>query len=87
MQVHLAEGKDGRQLAVKVQHETLSDTFRADIATIDVLVRIVHWAYPDLNYTWLAEQAQDYLPKAGVYLGLCFPGMHHIRKSQILSSG
>ncbi|KAK9838428.1 hypothetical protein WJX84_000652 [Apatococcus fuscideae] len=62
-QVHVAESRDGRKLAVKVQHETLSDTSSADIATIDTLVRIVHWVYPDLNYTWLVEQAQDYLPK------------------------
>ena len=82
-QVHVARDQEGRKLAVKVQHETLSDTFSADIATIDVLVRMVHWAFPDLNYTWLVEQAQDYLPKAGGSLKPCLSAptpmgvMHH----------
>lgn len=37
-QVHVARARDGRQLAVKVQHAGLRESCEVDIATIEMLV-------------------------------------------------
>ncbi|KAK9823333.1 hypothetical protein WJX72_001997 [[Myrmecia] bisecta] len=62
-QVHVAHTFDGQKLAVKVQHSGLRDTSSADVATIEVLVKVVHWLLPDFNYSWLVDEAKESLPK------------------------
>jgi aarF domain-containing kinase len=49
---------------VKVQHEGLREASAADLATIDFLVKALHWLLPDFNYQWLVDEAKDNLPKA-----------------------
>lgn len=65
MQVHRAVSHDGRQLAVKVQHEGLRETAHADIVTIELLVGALHYLLPDFDYSWLVETTKENLPLVG----------------------
>ena len=64
-QVHRAVSHDGKQLAVKVQHEGLRETAYADIVTIEMLVRALHYVLPNFDYTWLVETTKENLPLVG----------------------
>lgn len=54
-QVHVARDKDGRKLAVKVQHAGLREMAAVDTLTIEALVEGVRWIFPQFNYQvpWL----------------------------------
>lgn len=45
-QVHEAETRDGRRVAVKVQHLDIDDTVRLDLKTIRRIMAIVQWFVP-----------------------------------------
>lgn len=45
-QVHVAQDKQGRKLAVKVQHPGLMDAAAADIAIVQSLVTIIKFLFP-----------------------------------------
>ncbi|CAM6086737.1 unnamed protein product [Calypogeia fissa] len=62
-QVHVARGKDGQKLAVKVQHMHLTDTAAADTATVDVIVNLLHWLFPTFDYRWLLDEVKESVPK------------------------
>ena len=49
-QVHKAWLRDGRAVAVKLQHRELSRIAAADLAVMDGLFLGFHWAYPDTQY-------------------------------------
>lgn len=54
-QVHQATTKDGQKVAVKVQHKGLREESFGDIATVELLVKIVRFFFPAYDYTWLIE--------------------------------
>lgn len=62
-QVHVAHTSDGKKVAVKVQHAHLTDTAAMDIATVKLVVRVVHLLFPNFDYRWLIAEVQDSLPK------------------------
>ena len=62
-QVHEARSKDGRRLAVKVQHAGLRESCDADIRTVEALVRGARAVFPDFNYQWLVDEIKENLPK------------------------
>lgn len=63
-QVHRAvDRQTGRQVAVKILHPTLEDYFRIDIRTVLLMLRFVKWVFPEFEFTWLAEEMQENLPK------------------------
>ncbi|XP_052276490.1 aarF domain-containing protein kinase 1-like isoform X1 [Dreissena polymorpha] len=62
-QVHRARTKDGRDLAVKIQHPKVKAHSYVDIKTMEFLIRQVHWVFPDFQYVWLAEETRRNLPK------------------------
>jgi aarF domain-containing kinase len=61
-QVHVARDKEGRKLAVKVQHPGLRETAAADIATINVLVNVARYFFPDFDFRWLVDEIKHNLP-------------------------
>ena len=65
IQVHRAVSHTGKQLAVKVQHEGLRETAHADIVTIEMLVKGLHYVLPNFDYTWLVETTKENLPLVG----------------------
>ncbi|EDQ86515.1 uncharacterized protein MONBRDRAFT_33784 [Monosiga brevicollis MX1] len=62
-QVHRAVLRDGREVAVKVQHWGLREDSVGDIYTVAVLVELTKRIFPDFNYTWLVEEIQKNLPR------------------------
>ena len=62
---------------MQVQHAGLKDSCTADILTVECLVRLVDWFFPDFNYTWLVEEIKNTTPKVCGrvfrWLGLMWP--------------
>lgn len=50
-------------MLLQVQHAGLRDSCTADILTVEFLVRVVDWFFPDFNYTWLVEEIKNTTPK------------------------
>lgn len=48
-QVHRATTKDGRRVAVKVQHAGIDEVVRRDLKTIRRILDIIHWFFPVEN--------------------------------------
>lgn len=61
-QVHKAVLHDGRTVAVKVQHPKVQSQSSKDIVVMEVLVRAVHWLFPDFAFMWLLEEAKKNMP-------------------------
>eukprot|EP00051_Salpingoeca_urceolata_P015011 m.192127 g.192127 ORF g.192127 m.192127 type:complete len:631 (+) comp18260_c0_seq4:102-1994(+) len=61
-QVHRARTKSGQLVAVKIQHRRLRENCTGDVATVDLLVTFVKWAFPHLDYTWLTEEMRLNVP-------------------------
>ncbi|KAF9927935.1 hypothetical protein FBU30_002773 [Linnemannia zychae] len=63
-QVHKATLKEtGQEVAVKIQHPTLSEFSEIDMTTISNLASFIAYAFPDFEFFWLSEEIQDNLPK------------------------
>lgn len=62
-QVHRAVLKDGRQVAVKVQHAGLRERSVVDVMTIDLLVGVVRRVFPQFEYSWLVDEVKRNLPR------------------------
>uniref|UniRef100_A0A3Q2XUC5 AarF domain-containing protein kinase 1 n=1 Tax=Hippocampus comes TaxID=109280 RepID=A0A3Q2XUC5_HIPCM len=61
-QVHKAVLYDGRTVAVKVQHPKVQQQSSKDILVMEMLVRGVHWLFPDFAFMWLVEEAKKNMP-------------------------
>ncbi|MCL4130195.1 UNVERIFIED_CONTAM: hypothetical protein GTU68_059519, partial [Idotea baltica] len=61
-QVHKARLKDGREVAVKVQHPSVLDHSNVDIKGMEVLVNMVSRLFPDFHFEWLVEETRRNLP-------------------------
>ncbi|XP_072314007.1 aarF domain-containing protein kinase 1 isoform X2 [Eucyclogobius newberryi] len=61
-QVHRAVLHDGRAVAVKVQHPKVQTQSAKDILVMEVLVKAVHWLFPDFAFMWLLEEAKKNMP-------------------------
>ncbi|XP_061651523.1 aarF domain-containing protein kinase 1 isoform X1 [Phyllopteryx taeniolatus] len=61
-QVHKAVLHDGRTVAVKVQHPKVQRQSSKDILVMEVLLRGVHWLFPDFAFMWLVEEAKKNMP-------------------------
>ncbi|KAM0875117.1 hypothetical protein ACQ4PT_037004 [Festuca glaucescens] len=62
-QVHVATTHDGKKVAVKVQHDHLTDTSVIDIATVDLVVNALHYIFPTFDYRWLVDEIRESAPK------------------------
>ncbi|XP_024865240.1 aarF domain-containing protein kinase 1 isoform X2 [Kryptolebias marmoratus] len=61
-QVHKAVLHDGKTVAVKVQHPKVQRQSSKDIMVMEVLVKAVHWLFPDFAFMWLVEEAKKNMP-------------------------
>ncbi|KAJ8411787.1 hypothetical protein AAFF_G00154250 [Aldrovandia affinis] len=61
-QVHRAVLKDGRTVAVKVQHPKVQTQSTKDIFVMEFLLQAVHWLFPDFAFMWLVEEAKKNMP-------------------------
>ncbi|XP_070698471.1 aarF domain-containing protein kinase 1 isoform X2 [Pempheris klunzingeri] len=61
-QVHKAVLHDGKTVAVKVQHPKVQKQSSKDILVIEVLLKAVHWLFPDFGFMWLVEEARKNMP-------------------------
>jgi aarF domain-containing kinase len=61
-QVHVAYTKEGKKVAVKVQHEGLREGSAGDMFAITVLVDLVSRLFEGFSYTWLSREMNVNLP-------------------------
>uniref|UniRef100_A0A8C4QUM0 AarF domain-containing protein kinase 1 n=1 Tax=Eptatretus burgeri TaxID=7764 RepID=A0A8C4QUM0_EPTBU len=61
-QVHRAVLKDGRTVAVKVQHRQVQQQAIRDLQLMEVLVHTVAWLFPEFHFLWLLNEARKNLP-------------------------
>ncbi|KAM9355874.1 aarF domain-containing protein kinase 1 [Pholidichthys leucotaenia] len=61
-QVHKAVLHDGRTVAVKVQHPKVQKQSSKDIMVMEVLLKAVHWLFPNFAFMWLVEEAKKNMP-------------------------
>lgn len=61
-QVHIAE-KDGKKLAVKVQHRGLRETSKGDLLALEGVVRLVDRLFDDFKWGWIVDEIAPNLPK------------------------
>ncbi|XP_065577696.1 aarF domain-containing kinase 1-like isoform X2 [Artemia franciscana] len=61
-QVHKAKLKDGTTVAVKVQHPLVKAHSLVDMKTMELLVRLVAWTFPEFQFEWLVEEMKKNLP-------------------------
>lgn len=54
--------KDGREVAVKVQHSYVLGNSKVDMKTMEVLCNVVSWFFPDFKFQWLVEESKKNLP-------------------------
>lgn len=62
-QVHKATLKDGTVLAVKVQHPYVQGNSRVDMTTMEYLVKIVSWVFPEFKFQWLVDESKKNIPQ------------------------
>lgn len=61
-QVHKAKLKDGTTVAVKVQHPYIKGNSAVDMRTMEALVKIVEWIFPDFRFQWLVTEMKRNIP-------------------------
>lgn len=61
-QVHRARLKDGREVAVKVQHPLVKAHSKVDMKGMELLVQAVTMVFPEFDFTWLVEEMKKNLP-------------------------
>mmetsp|Transcript_29932 Transcript_29932/g.45809 ORF Transcript_29932/g.45809 Transcript_29932/m.45809 type:complete len:621 (+) Transcript_29932:100-1962(+) len=61
-QVHVAM-KDGKKLAVKVQHRGLRETSKGDIIALETVIGIVDSMFNDFKWGWICEEIAPNLPR------------------------
>lgn len=62
-QVHKATLKDGSVVAVKVQHPYVQGNCRVDMTTMELLVKIMSWVFPEFKFQWLVDESKKNIPK------------------------
>ncbi|XP_014282128.1 aarF domain-containing kinase 1 isoform X1 [Halyomorpha halys] len=62
-QVHRAKLKDGRVVAVKVQHPFVRGNSIVDMKTMEVLINIMAWVFPEFKFKWLVEESKKNIPR------------------------
>ncbi|KAM3918753.1 aarF domain-containing protein kinase 1 [Leptodactylus fuscus] len=62
-QVHRAVLRDGRTVAVKIQHPKVRKQSSQDIMIMEVLLHVVKKVFPQFEFMWLVEEAKKNLPR------------------------
>ena len=53
--VHKAKLKSGEETAVKLQYIDLQDRFAGDFYTCKVLLKLLGWAFPSFEFSWVLD--------------------------------
>lgn len=61
-QVHKAVLADGSIVAVKVQHPYIQGNAIVDLKTMEVLVKIMSWVFPEFKFQWLVDETKKNIP-------------------------
>lgn len=61
-QVHRATLKNGDRVAVKVQHPYVKGNSVVDMKTMEILVKMMSWVFPDFKFQWLVDETKKNLP-------------------------
>nr|CAG4646955.1 EOG090X047B [Megafenestra aurita] len=61
-QVHRAELNDGTVVAVKVQHPSVKAYSKIDMKSMEILIDLVSWVFPDFKLEWLVTETKRNLP-------------------------
>lgn len=61
-QVHKAKLKNGKMVAVKVQHPYVKGNSAVDMKTMEILVKIMSIVFPDFKIQWLVDESKKNLP-------------------------
>eukprot|EP00811_Abedinium_folium_P029990 NODE_4766_length_1850_cov_11.805572.p1 GENE.NODE_4766_length_1850_cov_11.805572~~NODE_4766_length_1850_cov_11.805572.p1 ORF type:complete len:555 (-),score=151.11 NODE_4766_length_1850_cov_11.805572:184-1782(-) len=75
-QVHRARRRDGRTVAVKVQHHALRAATPRELAGIDLVFRTVRWLHPAFEFGGIMEEVKVNLPKELDFLMEAENAMH-----------
>ncbi|VEN37521.1 unnamed protein product [Callosobruchus maculatus] len=62
-QVHRATLRDGTQVAVKVQHPYVQGNSKVDMKTMEYLVKIMSWVFPEFKFQWLVDESKKNIPQ------------------------
>ncbi|XP_017772588.1 PREDICTED: uncharacterized aarF domain-containing protein kinase 1 [Nicrophorus vespilloides] len=62
-QVHKAKLHDGTTVAVKVQHPYVQGNSRVDMKTMEILVKVVSWVFPEFKFQWLVDETKKNIPQ------------------------
>lgn len=62
-QVHKAVLKDGSVVAVKVQHPYVQGNAKVDMKTMEVLVKIMSYVFPEFKFQWLVDETKKNIPQ------------------------
>lgn len=62
-QVHKAKLHDGRTVAVKIQHPYVWGNSVVDMKTMEILVKLMSWVFPEFKFQWLVDETKKNLPQ------------------------
>lgn len=62
-QVHKATLPDGSVVAVKVQHPYVQGNALVDLKTMEYLVKIMSWVFPEFKFQWLVDETKKNIPQ------------------------
>ncbi|XP_045465484.1 aarF domain-containing kinase 1 [Harmonia axyridis] len=62
-QVHKAVLKDGTCIAVKVQHPYVQGNAKVDLKTMEYLVKLMSFAFPEFKFQWLVDETKKNIPQ------------------------
>ncbi|XP_055384602.1 aarF domain-containing kinase 1 [Condylostylus longicornis] len=62
-QVHKAKLKTGETVAVKIQHPYVKGNSLVDMKTMEILVKLMTFIFPDFNIQWLVDETKKNLPQ------------------------
>ncbi|CAH1173873.1 unnamed protein product [Phaedon cochleariae] len=62
-QVHKAKLKDGSTVAIKVQHPYVQGNSRVDMKTMEYLVKMMSWVFPEFKFQWLVDESKKNIPR------------------------
>ncbi|KAG5895660.1 hypothetical protein JTB14_008669 [Gonioctena quinquepunctata] len=62
-QVHKAKLKDGSTVAVKVQHPYVQGNSKVDMKTMESLVKLMSWIFPEFKFQWLVDESKKNIPQ------------------------
>lgn len=61
--MHKAVLKDGTQVAVKVQHPYVQGNAQVDLKTMEYLVKLMSYAFPEFKFQWLVDETKKNIPQ------------------------